>query len=109
MGRITVFALAVGAAAMADPATASETGQIRLPVSIATTSTDSTVVQPGDHFWKISARHLSGILDRDPASSEIAPYWRRVVVENTPNLKSGNPDLIYAGEVIELPAVSDWP
>lgn len=109
IARVTTLALAVGAAALAYPATASETEPIRLPIAIVDSSTRSTVVQPGDHLWKISARHLREVLDRKPADAEISPYWRHVIEENTPNLKSGNPDLIYAGEVIELPAANDWP
>jgi nucleoid-associated protein YgaU len=55
-------------------------------------------VAKGDHLWKISARHL----DTD-ANHEIAPYWRQLIEVNTPHLRSGDPDLIYPGEVVELP------
>jgi nucleoid-associated protein YgaU len=65
----------------------------------------SVVVQPGDHLWKISAAHLEGILDRPAELEEIDPYWRVVIETNRALLTSGDPDLIYPGEVIELPQV----
>jgi len=65
----------------------------------------SVVVQPGDHLWKISATHLEGILDRPAEPEEIDPYWRVVIEANRALLTSGDPDLIYPGEVIELPQV----
>ena len=58
-------------------------------------------VEPGDHIWKISAKHLSDI----GSESRVAPYWRRVIKQNLHNLRSGDPDLIYPGEVISLPEV----
>ncbi len=45
-------------------------------------------------------------MSRLPANSEISPYWRLVIDENLDNLRSGDPDLIYPGEVIELPATN---
>jgi hypothetical protein len=63
-------------------------------------------VQTGDNLWTMSRRHLAEVLDRRPDNQEIAPYWRRVIAHNQPNLISGNPDLIYAGEVIAMPLTS---
>lgn len=60
-------------------------------------------VQPGDNLWVISRRHLEGALGHRPTNHEVAPYWRRVIDANTARLISGDPDLIYPGEVIELP------
>jgi hypothetical protein len=39
----------------------------------------------------------------DLALADIAPYWLRVVEINLPRLRSGNPNLVYPGEVVELP------
>ena len=61
-------------------------------------------VEPGDHLWKISAHHLG-----DNHAEVVAPYWRQVVVVNTPRLRSGDPDLIYPGEEIELPPIERQP
>lgn len=60
-------------------------------------------VQTGDNLWALSRRHLTDLLDRHPTNQEIAPYWRQVIAHNQPHLISGDPDLIYAGEVIEMP------
>lgn len=62
-------------------------------------------VVPGDNLWTISERHLKASQpERDIGSSEIAVYWRRVIEANTPTLRSGDPNLIYPGESILLPA-----
>lgn len=61
-------------------------------------SDDTVVVQPGDHFWKISERRLAD------TAAPIGPYWRRVVEQNRDTIRSGDPDLIFPGEVVELPA-----
>lgn len=63
-------------------------------------SAESVVVEKGDHLWKISSEHLGA----GSAGVEIAPYWREVVTVNAPRLRSGDPDLIYPGEIVELPA-----
>lgn len=63
-------------------------------------ATDTVTVAPGDHFWKISARRLAEIELEAP----VGPYWRKVVEVNLDNIRSGDPDLIYPGEVVELPA-----
>lgn len=79
----------------------------RLPVVIASGDTDDTVVvKQGDHLWKISESHLNGALGRHATSREITPYWRRVIETNLTNLRSGDPDLIYPGEVVTLPVVA---
>lgn len=63
-------------------------------------------VVKGDNLWTISARHLRDAHpDRTVASDEIAIYWRRVIELNTPSLASGDPNLIYPGEQIVLPAL----
>ncbi len=59
---------------------------------------ETVVVEPGDHFWKISERRLAD------TTIPVAPYWRHVVEHNRDAIRSGDPDLIYPGEVVELPA-----
>ena len=56
----------------------------------------------GDHLWALAERRMSEALGRPAADHEIAPYWREVISSN-PELRSGNPDVIYPGEVIVLP------
>ncbi len=60
------------------------------------------IVTEGDHLWALAERRVSEVLGRPAADHEIAPYWREVISSN-PGLRSGNPDLIYPGEVIVLP------
>ncbi|MGQ0802857.1 MAG: LysM peptidoglycan-binding domain-containing protein [Actinomycetota bacterium] len=60
-------------------------------------ATTQHVVAPGDSLWTIAADHVAG--------TEIDSYWVRLVEANRDALRSGNPNLIYAGEVIELPAL----
>lgn len=63
----------------------------------------STTVVPGDNLWLISERALAGALGRPPSEREVASYWRLVIDENRDRLRSGDPDLIYPGEVVVLP------
>lgn len=62
-------------------------------------ASDRVTVRPGDHFWKLSAHKL----ESSGVASPVGPYWRRVVDANKDNIRSGDPDLIFPGEVIELP------
>ncbi len=93
----------IGSAAVAEPAGTPTFVPVALGEGPAPDG--SVVVQPGDHLWKISATHLEGILDRPAEPEEIDPYWRVVIETNRASLTSGDPDLIYPGEVIELPRV----
>ena len=65
-------------------------------------------VIPGDNLWEIAAAHLAATSGRPRAALgalDIAPYWTRVCMANRPHLVSGDVDLIYSGEVIELPGI----
>jgi len=65
-------------------------------------------VVAGDSLWSIARDHLaeaSGGGADEPTTSEVADYWLRVVEANARNLRSGDPDLIYPGEMIVLPPV----
>jgi nucleoid-associated protein YgaU len=63
----------------------------------------------GDNFWTIARTRLAEVRGRraaDLSDREIAVYWVTVVEANRGRLRSGDPDLIYPGEVVELPPVS---
>lgn len=64
----------------------------------------SVIVVLGDHLWKIAKTHLTELEGKSPANSEVTPYWRDVISTNRAGLRSGNPDLIYPGELVQLPA-----
>jgi hypothetical protein len=64
------------------------------------------VVVSGDSLWTIAAAHLARATGRAVAEvpvGEVASYWARVVDHNRDALRSGNPNLIYPGEALELP------
>lgn len=63
----------------------------------------SVVVATGDNLWVIAERHLRQVLGREPDHRETAPYWAAVIEANRHRIRSGDPDLIYAGEDIVLP------
>jgi hypothetical protein len=66
-------------------------------------------ITPGEHLWSIAAEQVAASTGRTPAAlspADVAPYWSRVVEVNRHRLRSGNPNLVYPGEVIELPPPS---
>ena len=80
------------------------------PESVAPQTTvrnESTevVVQPGDHMWSLAEQRLALVLDREVSDVEVAPYWLRVVGTNLSQIRSGDPDLIYPGEILLLPEI----
>ena len=56
-------------------------------------------VQPGDNLWSIARAALGGNAD----DTQIAPYWHTLIAANRSRLRSGDPNLIYPGEVLGLP------
>ena len=62
------------------------------------------VVRRGDSLWSIAEAHLKLSAPGTPTS--VVDYWKRVVAANGAVLRSGNPDLIFPGEVVTLPAVT---
>ena len=65
------------------------------------------VVVPGDNLWIIAERHLEQVTGQsDLSDQEVANYWVVVIEANRSRVRSGDPDLIYPGEVIVLPPVS---
>ena len=77
------------------------------PSAPSPTGTRHMVVS-GEHLWSIASNHLatgSGKDASDLTAADIAPYWSRVVELNRSRLRSGNPNLVYPGEVVDLPPV----
>jgi len=64
-------------------------------------------VESGDNQWVIAEEHLEDVLERDVTDAEVSSYWRDVVDANQDNIRSGDPDLIYEGETLELSPVAD--
>ena len=62
------------------------------------------VVVPGDNLWQIARAEVARASGTyQPSDAQIAPYWHKVVAENRTTLRSGDPSLIFPGEVVELP------
>ncbi|MET0566371.1 MAG: hypothetical protein ABW021_08010 [Acidimicrobiia bacterium] len=96
---VTVMVM-IGSAAMAEPAGTPSF----VPVTLEKGPSPGTVVvEPGDHLWKIAEGQLHAMLDRPVRPGEVVPYWLAVIETNRSGLKSGDPDLIYPGEVVTLP------
>ncbi|HEX5695767.1 MAG TPA: hypothetical protein VFZ15_05240 [Acidimicrobiia bacterium] len=102
-GRVLVATvlLTISSVAMAEPV-----GQPSfLPIEeVAGPTADSVVVEPGDHLWKISQSRVEQTLSRAAEPDEVAGLWREVIDANRQRLRSGDPDLIYPGETILIPA-----
>ena len=68
-----------------------------------------TVVR-GDHFWSIAEAHLESELGRSVTEDEVCAYWARLIDANRSTIRSGDPNLIFSGEVIILvPVFADIP
>jgi hypothetical protein len=66
---------------------------------------DAWVVRPGDHLWRIAEETLARAWGRAPSDREIDPFWRRLVERNRSALHDpANPDLLFPGDRIEVPA-----
>ena len=63
------------------------------------------VVVPGDNLWRIAAAELARATgDAHPADRAIVTYWRALMDANRTSLRSGDPSLIFPGEIVVLPA-----
>jgi hypothetical protein len=87
------------------PDPALPTGSAQVP---AASAPPAHSVVAGDSLWGIAATQLAIVSGRDRSTlsaADIAGYWVRVCEANRGRLQSGDLNLIYAGEVVELPAV----
>jgi hypothetical protein len=66
------------------------------------------VVRPGDNLWTI-ARITVGAARRDATTADVARYWRAVIDANRSSLRSGDPNLIFPGELVALPPYAGLP
>lgn len=61
------------------------------------------VVERGEHFWSIAGAEVEEHLGRRASDAEISDYWVGLVRANRYRIRSGDPDLIHPGEILELP------
>ena len=89
------------------PALQSPAGTAQQPPALAVGAVrDMTkwTVKPGDDLWSISETVLTGRLGYRPDDRQIASLWLRVIEANRTNLADpANPNLIFAGEVVDIP------
>lgn len=86
--------------------------ELLLPAEAVSPSSDGgeVSVESGDHFWSIAETALADAWGRRPTDEEIHLYWKQVVDANRDRLAPpGDPDLIYPGQVFQLPATPDDP
>lgn len=78
------------------------------PAPAPTAASGSTVVVArGDSFWSIAVEAVTDATGRRPSASEVARYWDRLVEANRSRLVvPDNPDLLYAGQSLDLPPVT---
>ncbi len=64
-------------------------------------------VVPGDCFWTIADDILHRSWGRPPTDAEIVPYWLRLIDANRSGLADpGNADLIFPGQVFDVPPLT---
>jgi uncharacterized membrane protein YgcG len=69
------------------------------------TSAGTLVVAPGSSFWTIAQAQVQHQLGTTPTVAQVGHYWAQLVAANVHNLpRPGDPNLIYAGQTIVLPA-----
>lgn len=76
-----------------------------VPVPVPAAAPEVVVVAAGDSLWSIAEETLIDA-GRSPVDEHaVASYWRRVIDHNRGMLTDpNNPDLIYPGQVVALPA-----
>ncbi len=71
----------------------------------STSRPDRYTVVRGDNLWDIAASHLRLHGDPQPNNARIATHWAATIARNRTRLRSGDPNLIFPGEVLVLPPV----
>ncbi len=94
------FAILVGPASVDSPASG---GFVPIERRTGSVGQGRVTVRPGDHLWMISERRLENDVRHQVPDVTISRYWRKVIARNEDRIRSGDPDLIYPGEVILLP------
>ena len=74
------------------------------PRRVAVAPAQAHVVRTGDNLWSIARTEIVRTTgDAHPSDAVIAAYWQRVIALNRATLRSGNPSLIFPGEIVALP------
>jgi nucleoid-associated protein YgaU len=73
------------------------------PVVVPPAAARHVVVRAGDNLWLIARATLGRGRAGNPTDTDVARYWRAVIAANRATLRSGDPSLIFPGEMITLP------
>ena len=66
---------------------------------------DQVVVEAGDSFWSLALEVVTEARREAPDEREVADYWERLIAANLTRLvDSANPDLLFPGQTLLLPA-----
>ena len=63
------------------------------------------MVRPGDNLWVIARDELVRTTGASGDERRVARYWCAVIEANRGTLRSGDPSLIFPGEIVTLPEV----
>jgi hypothetical protein len=67
-------------------------------------------IRAGDHMWRIAEQTLTAAWGTTPDDDQIDPYWRLLVAVNRTRFADPrNPDLIFVGQVLDLPPTPPAP
>jgi hypothetical protein len=120
-GPVTMHMVDEGRPATMQVVPGDEGGQRRIGGSIARSTVTmqradadpapaTWTIAPGDHLWHVAAQTLGDAWHRPPTDAEVVPYWQALVEHNRGTLAvPDDPDLVYPGQVFELPAVPPAP
>jgi hypothetical protein len=89
-----------------EPVVRAPAAPIPAPAPTRPATTDHVVVRPGDNLWLIAGTTLTRTTGSQPSEHEIARYWHAVISANRSTLRSGDPSLIFPGEIVSLPPPS---
>lgn len=67
-------------------------------------------VAEGEHLWGLARAAVGEATGRRAKAvqpAEVAAYWVRLIEANPSNLRSGDPDLVYPGDIVTLPPLED--
>ena len=120
-GVVTAASPATGipaaASSAASPSSTASSPDAGQSVPVSTTAGSTSAASPaveestqhaaivGDNLWDLAATRLAARPGQPAATlPEIAAYWVRVCLANQATLRSGDPNVIYPGETIELPS-----
>jgi hypothetical protein len=102
VGRVATTSLASGELVQASSVVGGDAADPRFQLSVPVERSRAL-----DGLLVAGAEHLTDVTGRQVSEQEVAAYWRRVVENNRDRLVSPtNPDLLFAGQILELPAVA---